>query len=77
MCAGVLGVGRAPPTPSSQPAAGVVVAIGDVMKGYLERVPVSVSVRVDKAEIGAQLDKRTKYVCIVWSHDLLSFLKTL
>ena len=60
MCAGVLGVGRSPPTPSSQPAAGEVVAIGDVMKGYLEIVPMSVSVRVDKAEIGAQLDKRTK-----------------
>lgn len=43
---------------TSQP--GEVVAVGDVLADRLMRLQVSLNTGVDKAELTAQLDKRTK-----------------
>lgn len=57
--AGVLG---APPTASPRPANGELVAVGDVMADFLQKLPLSVNIHVNKAQCVGKLDKKTRYI---------------
>lgn len=49
------------PSAPVAPSPDEVIAIGEIIKSYLERVPVSVSLHLEDAECVAQLDRKTKY----------------
>ncbi len=50
------------PTSSPQPSDKELVAVGDVMVDYLQRLPFSLNLHVNKAECVAKLDKKTRYM---------------
>ncbi len=54
------------PTPSPRSAAdGELVAVGDMMADYLQKLPMSVNLHVNKAQCIGILDKKTRYVFYV------------